>query len=245
MGGSSQSQERPWGETMAVTIEQSQEVSSSSSSSSVVGDDEYWCKPLSMEETFECGKMWQLLHQNILLLLHQRGQKMFGGKYPGSTEMGRLHNNWSSAGGRQDVWLEDWNDQAVRHLKDSTELFKCMLGEEGPALKKVKRFHLVQGGPQILHWFDLLEENIEVLVKLSQFYGMDRMFVEQKVQFLLKSVSDLRNELNETFCSGTCRTDYLLHGWKDLIVGYLDNMVGIHFLLLQACCGGVWETGHL
>ena len=229
---------------MAVTIEAGNQVSSGSSNGSAVGDDEHWCRPLSREETFECGKMWQLLHQNILLLLHQRGQKSFGGQYSACREMGWLHSNWSSAGGRQEVWLEDWKDQVVTHLRDSKDLFSCMLGEEEsvPA-KKLKRTPVARGGP--LHWFDLLEENIEVLIKLSRFYGMDRMFVEKKLQEILRQASDRRREMHETFCSATCMMDFLLHAWKELAVAYLDSMVGIHFLLLQARCGGVWETGHI
>ena len=52
---------------MADNYDSSKEVSNGS-----VADDEYF-KSCSVEEAFDCGKMWQLLHQNILLLMHQWG----------------------------------------------------------------------------------------------------------------------------------------------------------------------------
>ena len=52
---------------MAANYNSRKEVSNGS-----VADNEDF-KSCSVEEAFDCGKMWQLLHQNILLLMHQRG----------------------------------------------------------------------------------------------------------------------------------------------------------------------------
>ena len=63
-----------------------------------------------------------------------------------------------------------WDDQLARLYMVILELHVFVGGACFVPPKKLKRSPLIQGRPQLLLWFDLLEEKIEFLMKLSQFF---------------------------------------------------------------------------
>ena len=187
--------------------------------------------------TFEFGKLWQALHQSVLLL-RLWGWSVSLENIESCQKLDWLKDQYGNEKWTPQHWFNHWSQLALEHLEDATNLFNLELKVEGK-LGCSEFNKKVQNVSKELYGSDVkvlvtLEQCLKALVKLSNKFGLEANFVENNILGMLKSMSEKKRELQEEFCSAECRTNFVSGTWKELMSDYLERITGIQFALLQA-----------
>ena len=186
----------------------------------------------NLTEAFECGKLWELLNQNVSLL------KLWGLSVSKENVAAQCKLEWldenfadaaeprvSATGG----WLEEWSDVAMDHLLDATDLYSLVLSDDRRKPVFVKKLRY---GPDHLVKLNLLKQCLEVVAKLATKYELDSD-AQGEIASHLDNLAVKKKNLKEVFCSPDCKADFAQHAWRTLVSEFLENMISFHVRLLQ------------
>ena len=187
----------------------------------------------NLMEAFECGKLWDLLHQNVMLL-RLWGFSVSKGNVAANCKLNWLDENFA---GKMDKrvststdWLVEWHDVAMDHLLDAVDLFSLVLSDNQrlPVVTQT-----LQYGPDHLIKFNLLQQCLEVVLKLACNFELDKA-TKTLIVRVLDNLTSKKKELKEEYCSAACKVNFENYAWRNLISEFLENMITVHVRLLQA-----------
>ena len=143
---------------------------------------------------FQCGKLWRLLEQNILLLRNwcPRGiSKENVSTFKHMEHMNQFDVNLATP------WINNWTAVATRHLQDAKNLFGLMLSNENSLqshccdiyVKKRMRLHVEQ--PDLnSNMLDLIFQSCDILILLSRQFNVDPKLIEYDLKSMQYEMMD-------------------------------------------------------
>ena len=186
----------------------------------------------NLTQAFECGKLWELLHQNVSLL------RLWGFSVSKENVAANCKLDWLDANFADEAeprastasdWTVEWNDVAMDHLLDATDLFSLVLSDDQRKPVVIKKLRY---GPDHLIKLNLLQQCLEVVSKLAHKYELDNA-TKGHIAAHLDDLASKKSQLKEGFCSPACKADFAQHAWTTLISEFLESMISFHVRLLQ------------
>ena len=200
---------------------------------------------------FQCGKLWRLLHQNILLLRNWCPEGISKVNVSNLNCLEQTINQFET--NNVHAWINNWTTIALHHLEDAQNLFQLMLQKEenetnnnnhnsynscqcqhhfgSEPSKKRMRFdnYLPSSNNNIL---ELLFTSCNLLILLSRQFNVDPKLIEYDLKNFQCDLVDKENMFlnEEDYCNYECHTKFLEH--KFLVI-YLEKMPYIHHILFS------------